>query len=189
MKKILGCAIGFFIWAVGISCVAQIPSRTNTPPSPSQPIIQGSFQPLDGVNIGQRNPGLGFFASQAAGVSLTFTNKGTTPKKGFFYSSSQYVGWTDATALGGDGFYIDVTHALLGCQIAGATVCTITSTGLNAVDLGTDTPGKVSATDLSASGAITFSGGSANKAICWKSGTSLGYCSSVVASDGSCTCN
>lgn len=32
-------------------------------------------------------------------------------------------------------------------------------------------------------------GGSANKAICWKSGTTLGYCSTVVAADGSCTCN
>jgi hypothetical protein len=33
-------------------------------------------------------------------------------------------------------------------------------------------------------------GGSANKTMCWKSdGKTLGYCSSVVASNGSCTCN
>lgn len=33
-------------------------------------------------------------------------------------------------------------------------------------------------------------GGSANKATCWKSdGVGLGYCSSVVAADGGCTCN
>ena len=33
-------------------------------------------------------------------------------------------------------------------------------------------------------------GGSANKAICWKAdGKTLGYCSSVIAADGSCTCN
>ena len=33
------------------------------------------------------------------------------------------------------------------------------------------------------------SGGSAGKAICWKTATTLGYCSSAVGADGSCTCN
>jgi len=33
------------------------------------------------------------------------------------------------------------------------------------------------------------SGGSTNKAVCWKSTGTLGYCSTVVAADGSCTCN
>lgn len=33
-------------------------------------------------------------------------------------------------------------------------------------------------------------GGSANKAICWKAdGKTLGYCSTVIGADGSCTCN
>lgn len=31
--------------------------------------------------------------------------------------------------------------------------------------------------------------GSAGKAICWKTAGTLGYCSTVVAADGSCTCN
>jgi hypothetical protein len=31
--------------------------------------------------------------------------------------------------------------------------------------------------------------GSANHAVCWKDTTHLGYCSDVVASDGTCTCN
>lgn len=32
-------------------------------------------------------------------------------------------------------------------------------------------------------------GGSTNKAVCWKAAGALGYCSTVVAADGSCTCN
>jgi len=32
-------------------------------------------------------------------------------------------------------------------------------------------------------------GGNANRAVCWKSDNTLGYCSSSVAGDGSCTCN
>lgn len=36
---------------------------------------------------------------------------------------------------------------------------------------------------------IVTAGGSSGKAICWKTATTLGYCSSAVASDGSCTCN
>jgi len=31
--------------------------------------------------------------------------------------------------------------------------------------------------------------GTANRAVCWKTGGALGYCSSVVGADGSCTCN
>lgn len=44
---------------------------------------------------------------------------------------------------------------------------------------------------IDASGGVTInSGGSANKAICWKSdGKTLGYCSSAVGETGSCTCN
>ena len=48
---------------------------------------------------------------------------------------------------------------------------------------------------ISGDGATTFSGtvaaagGSTNHTVCWKAGGVLGYCSSVVASDGSCTCN
>jgi hypothetical protein len=55
------------------------------------------------------------------------------------------------------------------------------------VGIGTTTP----ATKLDVNGVVTIrSGGSANHAICWKSdGITLGYCSSVVASDGACTCN
>jgi hypothetical protein len=39
-------------------------------------------------------------------------------------------------------------------------------------------------------GSITVnSGGSSGKSMCWKTATTLGYCSSLVAADGSCTCN
>jgi hypothetical protein len=43
--------------------------------------------------------------------------------------------------------------------------------------------------NLSTTGSITLGGGSANKVVCWVNGTQLGYCSSVVGVDGSCTCN
>lgn len=43
--------------------------------------------------------------------------------------------------------------------------------------------------DLSITGTIGAAGGSTNKAVCWKSTGILGYCSTVVAADGSCTCN
>lgn len=49
--------------------------------------------------------------------------------------------------------------------------------------------------DLTDAGNVTFSGtvkasgGATNKATCWKSTGVLGYCSTVVAADGSCTCN
>ena len=44
---------------------------------------------------------------------------------------------------------------------------------------------------ITSSGNLTVNlGGSANKAICWKSdGKTLGYCSTIVGADGSCTCN
>jgi hypothetical protein len=32
-------------------------------------------------------------------------------------------------------------------------------------------------------------GGSTNHAVCWKSGNIMGYCSTVIGSDGTCTCN
>ena len=44
--------------------------------------------------------------------------------------------------------------------------------------------GKVTSTGIS-----TGSAGSANKAVCWKTTTTIGYCSTVVDSSGACTCN
>lgn len=39
-------------------------------------------------------------------------------------------------------------------------------------------------------GSLTVNtGGSANQTVCWKSATTLGYCTSVVGSGGDCTCN
>lgn len=42
---------------------------------------------------------------------------------------------------------------------------------------------------ITVSGAITAGGGSTNAATCWKAGGVIGYCSSVVGSGGTCTCN
>ncbi|WP_198419855.1 collagen-like triple helix repeat-containing protein [Geomonas edaphica] len=43
---------------------------------------------------------------------------------------------------------------------------------------------------VTSSGQATFSGGSANKAICWKSdGKTLGYCTTAIDATGGCTCN
>jgi len=38
------------------------------------------------------------------------------------------------------------------------------------------------------SGIVTAGGGSSNKAVCWKNGNTLGYCSGAVGADGSCVC-
>lgn len=38
-------------------------------------------------------------------------------------------------------------------------------------------------------GITTGTAGSTNKAVCWKDATHIGYCSTVVAANGSCTCN
>lgn len=44
--------------------------------------------------------------------------------------------------------------------------------------------------NLATSGTMTVgTGGSTNHAVCWKTAGVLGYCSTVVAADGSCTCN
>lgn len=55
------------------------------------------------------------------------------------------------------------------------------------VGIGTTSP----STKLEVNGNVKIaSGGSANKVVCWKSdGKTLGYCSSIVGADGSCTCN
>ncbi|MBV5336563.1 MAG: hypothetical protein J0653_00690, partial [Deltaproteobacteria bacterium] len=42
---------------------------------------------------------------------------------------------------------------------------------------------------ITAAGTIAASGGLTNKAVCWKTGGVMGYCSTVIAVDGSCTCN
>ncbi len=48
----------------------------------------------------------------------------------------------------------------------------------------------VASAAVTVTGTLTVSaGGSTNKAICWKTGTVLGYCSTIVGADGSCTCN
>lgn len=44
-------------------------------------------------------------------------------------------------------------------------------------------------TGISVNGTVSANGGSTNKAVCWKSGGVLGYCSSVVDAAGGCTCN
>lgn len=42
---------------------------------------------------------------------------------------------------------------------------------------------------VSNTGIITAAGGSTGHATCWKAGGVIGYCSTVVAADGTCTCN
>jgi len=50
--------------------------------------------------------------------------------------------------------------------------------------------GGLSDGDMNIAGNINIqTGGLAGRAICWKTKSALGYCSSVVAADGSCTCN
>ena len=54
------------------------------------------------------------------------------------------------------------------------------------VGIGITSPGA----KLEASGTAMIGGGSANKAVCWKSdGKALGNCWTAPAADGSCTCN
>ena len=208
-KNALGFALGTLIIS-GIACVvhAQIPSTPETPPAPSNPVIQGATQPLDNVSIGQKSPGLGSFASPAAGVGLTVTNAGASAKELYFYTGSQYLDITDATGGLGDGFYIDATNNLVGFRIDGTILLTdqassssaipvylysnsqfigltdssalsgngifidhtnsllrfqisttnvgeVTSTGLNAMDIGTTTVGKAAFSTISATGQIT----------------------------------
>lgn len=43
--------------------------------------------------------------------------------------------------------------------------------------------------DVVIGGTVAAAGGSTNHATCWKAAGVLGYCSTVVAADGSCTCN
>lgn len=74
-------------------------------------------------------------------------------------------------------------------QINGDADDTSEGTGGLEVWSGGGAPAKVFA--VTGAGVIIAEvGGSANKAVCWKSdGKTLGYCSSLVGADGSCTCN
>lgn len=49
--------------------------------------------------------------------------------------------------------------------------------------------GQITATTATLTSISIQSGGSSGKSMCWKTATTLGYCSSVIGVDGSCTCN
>ena len=71
---------------------------------------------------------------------------------------------------------------------SGSTTLSVTDTG-SVLNLGSTNATVDSAGKGTLSGGIsTGSAGSTNHAVCWKDTTHIGYCSSVVAVDGTCTC-
>lgn len=114
----------------------------------------------------------------ATGAQITLSGGGSIPlilnTTSGVYGASNWAVSNTVAAYGDLG--IMQSSTLGGNPLAGIT--RLYFTNLNASDLATFS-GKL---------AVTV-GGSTNKAICWKVGGVLGYCSTVVASDGSCTCN
>lgn len=97
--------------------------------------------------------------------------------------------WFLTTATGG-GHSVIASASTGAVQINNDGGGTHAGTGGLEVWSGGETPTKV--WSVTAAGAVIHeSGGSANHAVCWKpDGKTLGYCSAVVASDGTCgTCN
>lgn len=111
------------------------------------------------------------FTKATAGDAITFTNGGATPKTG-------YLGTNDTTAW--------LSYGAGGAQ-AGLF---LTSTAATLYGPGQTANIAISTTGATVTGNLTVStGGSLNKATCWKAAGLLGFCSTVVAADGSCTCN
>jgi len=146
-----------------------------------------------GVRIGDTtSPTLKFeVINNGVAGSATRTSAGTGQNGVFNFIHSNTA--TDA----GDTFGSSISFGFTDSGAANSLVADI-----GAVRDGSDTTGaivfypRVSGTRteklrISSSGAVVIqSGGSVNKAICWKSdGKTLGYCSTVIAADGSCTCN
>jgi hypothetical protein len=115
-----------------------------------------------------------YFSVSPSGTATVGTHTATT--------------FTDATlkgAMGSVGFLLGSAGKL--AWAAGTAWSGTNDTGLSRSAAGVVAVGNGTAGDIS--GKVAQAGGSINKSVCWKTSTTMGFCSSVVAADGSCTCN
>ena len=135
--------------------------------------------------------GAGGYADVAGGANKGGTCGGVSLNAG--YGGNATNGSVSNT--GGDGCNIDLFNGWGG---TGATANGID--GTTAVHQGGRGNADIFITTTSAfafkgikvdkDGVVSFSvGGGSGKAVCWKTATTLGFCSTIVGADGSCTCN
>lgn len=138
----------------------------------SFPLYLGDF----GARIGTVNIGLASFSDKI--MSANSVNQHVN-----LWSSGHLIFQTASPGDGGKDiiFSPQATEAMRITSAGGVTVkssMTVTGAGGLGVTYGVTV------------GSLTVNtGGLANQAVCWKTNTTLGYCSTVVAADGTCTCN
>lgn len=126
--------------------------------------------------VSQNNDGTKYLSFGMVGSGTTLSADYGAANEGTIRSSSGASGLF-INANGGSGY---VRFATTGTERA----------RINASGLLIATTTAVTGAALTVNGAVAATGGSENHAVCWKSTGILGYCSAVVAADGTCgTCN
>jgi len=153
---------------------------------------------LNGVNIGSGS-------SSAVGNTTTALSVGS-----YYDGSGDYLffnGWIDEARVSNtarwtanftppiEAYSSSLNSPQVKLQSAGTTKWTVGSDGtdsdkfkIGSTALGTGTALSIAGTTVTLTD-VSLPGGSSGKATCWKTATAIGYCSSVVAADGTCTCN
>lgn len=136
-------------------------------------IVQGS--PNSAIQISHTGAAVAFNLSAAPGANYSPMIVSTTGSFGAQFSTS---------GTGNSAYALLVAHnGTSGTSDALRVVNKGTGLGIDLQNSST------TIFSVDAIGVITAAGGSTGHATCWKAGGVIGYCSSVVASDGTCTCN
>ena len=135
----------------------------------------------------------GFFTSLTVTNAITGSvsgNAGTVTNG--VYTTGSYSDPAWITALSAN----KITSGTLPVDRGGTGTTTFTAGVLHANGTNDFTTGGVVLTSevtgvlpVANGGTGVAAAGTLNRVVCWKSATAIGYCSSVVAADGSCTCN
>lgn len=153
------------------------------------PAITNNLSASTSITTGYNVLFNGYTYTSSSGTLHTLAEASTLNIQGAPKGTAEDVVLTQSAALKINGGSLASTTNAYGLYLtapSGATSNYAAAFLSGNVGIGTATP----AATLDVAGTVMSNGGSANKAVCWKSDSrTLGYCSSAVDAFGACTCN